>query len=306
MWHVLGGLQSPRRPADQLIDPQGSSLRPRGEEPAFHRLSSVYLRRPGASTVFVVFAALAAVVSGRPDRPWAAASDGLASSCEAGRLPDCVKLAERYADSDWPRALKLYDKACLGGVPSACYQVGLVHLLGADGPRNASRAAPLLQRACDGGEASACVELAFAYDAERADAQILPRDVERADALFGTAARLSEKACEAGDSHGCGGLAWLYTMGRGVAAKDLPRAARLLQKGCDGGDALLCRRLGNVYAHGEGVEKDPAKAVALLQQACIAGVRPACQDIKRLRWAEITRSTTSDAAERRTGRAHSR
>jgi TPR repeat protein len=266
----------------------------------------VFPSRSGVSAVFVLLAALMAVVPGRPERSVPAASDGLVSACDAGRLADCVKLAETYADTDWPRALRLYDKACRGGVASACYQMGLVHLLGADGPRDASRAAPLLQQACDGGEASACVELAFAYDAERADAQVLPRDVERADALFASAARLSEKACDGGDPHGCGGLAWLYTMGRGVAARDLPRAARLLQKGCERGDALLCRRLGNVYAQGEGVEKDAAKAVALLQQACTAGVRPACQDVKRLRWAEITQSAASASTRRGAGRGHSR
>jgi hypothetical protein len=51
-------------------------------------------------------------------------------------------------------------------------------------------------------------------------------------------------------------------------------------KACDGNVRESCTNLGLMYLRGLGIDKNEPKGRALLQKACSAGYKPACQEIK--------------------------
>jgi predicted component of type VI protein secretion system len=80
-----------------------------------------------------------------------------------------------------------------------------------------------------------------------------------------------------GDRFGIAGFAFTFQVPKDKA----PQAVRFdkahAQTGCDRKSAADCAVLGVAYRAGVGGPKDPARAQALFQQACVAGYEPACR-----------------------------
>jgi TPR repeat protein len=54
------------------------------------------------------------------------------------------------------------------------------------------------------------------------------------------------------------------------------KALKLVERACSAGVSQACARLANVYAKGDGVAPDPERAVEWKHKACAAGDAPSC------------------------------
>lgn len=146
--------------------------------------------------------------------------------------------------------------ACDGGVASGCYDATLF-LLEARGEagRDLSPIAGLAGRACDGGDGRGCAR------AER----------------FEDATRLLPAQCEGGDIEAC--ELWFSSsssLDAGVtAARAAARAHALLEAACES-QPWACARLGSSLTRARLGVTDVKRGIALLEQACDAGVAGAC------------------------------
>jgi TPR repeat protein len=61
------------------------------------------------------------------------------------------------------RAVALYQRACKGGVPASCANLGVMLVQGRGIEADAHGATELFQRACKAGNAEGCYNLAFMY-----------------------------------------------------------------------------------------------------------------------------------------------
>lgn len=92
-----------------------------------------------------------------------------AAACDAGHLPDCSMLANRFFQYKhvrrWHRAaaISLYQKACDGGYPEACTGWGIMMLNGGLNGSDFVAARRLFAKACDGGHPEGCSNVATMY-----------------------------------------------------------------------------------------------------------------------------------------------
>jgi len=130
-------------------------------------------------------------------------------------------------------------------------------------PDEPVEALKLYEEACSKGLMHSCAKLAFH----------LKESVPANKAQQARALKLTEQACAASDALGCANLAaWLWDEGPAFFA----RAAVAAEKGCRLKDLFSCGTLGSMYKDGIGVEKDPKKALSLMNQACEAGYWSTC------------------------------
>jgi len=92
-----------------------------------------------------------------------------------------------------------------------------------------------------------------------------------------------EKGCNLDDLESCSLLGSFYGMGDEGVKQNKPRAVELHTKACSGTVPISCRLLAGYYMRGEIVKRDPAKAMALLDQACKANDPPACRQAEQHR-----------------------
>jgi TPR repeat protein len=158
----------------------------------------------------------------------------------------------------------LYRKACDGGDPKSCHNLGLMYNDGQGVPADRVKAAYLFRHACDGGVVDSCYNLGVM----RSTGEGVPQDHAMAAALFRT-------ACDAGYAKGCHNLGVVYQNGQGVP-QEMAQAARLFQKACDGRVAQGCFNLGLMHYEGDDVSQDMAQAARLFQSACDGGYPKGC------------------------------
>lgn len=215
-------------------------------------------------------------------------------ACDAGVEESCGLLGSMYKDGDGvsadpKHAMAAFQRGCDAGEWGNCRQAGDMHLAGLGVPRDLARGIALYQRACDGSP-DQCTSLGIVY---------LTGGEGRVPIDYGRARELFQRACDSvtkGDGYmfalmGCRALGVIFEQGKGVAV-DLPRAATLYQQACDGRalpvvrviirDGVGCQWLGAMYENGTGVKKDLPRARALYEQGCDAGVKDACEALKRL------------------------
>src|ERR1051325_7739803 len=87
--------------------------------------------------------------------------------------------------------------------------------------------------------------------------------------------------CRGGTAENCLALGDKYRDGVDVA-KDPARAAALYQTACDAGVLAACNRLGALYER-----QDAARAVALYKKACEGGDSYGCVNLGRAYWAGV-------------------
>ena len=202
----------------------------------------------------------------------------LEPKCDAGDLRACVRLGGFYNQGlfglkqEPARAVSLFERACSGGNPEGCENLGWAYQIGSGVGPDMSRALKFYQKACDGKYALGCDRLGDAYHEGRGVGQ----DYTRASALF-------ERACDLGHANGCESVADLADPRRNQLP-DAKRWATFLEKKCDlggsrGGDT--CLTLGLHYDLGFLVPKDPNHANDLFKKACLYENKEACKLIVR-------------------------
>ncbi|MBL8915134.1 MAG: sel1 repeat family protein [Archangium sp.] len=175
---------------------------------------------------------------------------------DAGRVPEVDAGPKRAQGA--PRScasLEACLAGCDGGVPGACYDGTLFILETRGAARDLTPIAALTSLACERGDGRGCAR------ASRLD-----------DAL-----RLLPAQCEGGDVEAC--ELWYssaLSLDAGVTARGAAaRAHALLETACVD-QPWACARLGSSLARGRLDVTDVKRGVALLEQACEAGVAGAC------------------------------
>jgi len=97
----------------------------------------------------------------------------------------------RGVKKDVPRALELFEKACLLWRLDACESLADAYFDGSDAPQDIARAFSFYGIACYNGLKSACTNLGAIY--ERGVGEVIKADENEADSLF-------SEACEEGDA----------------------------------------------------------------------------------------------------------
>jgi TPR repeat protein len=189
--------------------------------------------------------------------------------CDADDGGSCATLAAMHRDGlgiakDWAKAAALADRACQKNVAAGCRTLAAAKLTGEGTAKDVQGGLALLDKACAAGDGLGCIDLGIA----RLAAKKLANDAQYA----------FRRACYGGgEFDGCAWLGALYAEGKGGLAVNAKLAAGFFEKGCKEGSARACDGLGELVKSGKGVDKDPARAKALFEQACNGGFAPACK-----------------------------
>jgi TPR repeat protein len=198
--------------------------------------------------------------------------------CTAGDLERCQQLADMYADGvrvprDLGRAAVLYQRVCDGGVAEVCNRLGELYEHVAGFEASPEQVGALYERACAGNCEPGCLNLGLFLQGEGQN--------ERAAALF-------DRTCVAGIMPGCHQLALAYERGEGVMAS-VTRAIELYDEACQGQELDSCLALVTIFTDGEQAPVDlpraranGARAVAILDEGCQAGIARDCDDRGRI------------------------
>ncbi len=81
--------------------------------------------------------------------------------------------------------------------------------------------------------------------------------------------------CMTGDLQRCRQLGDMYANGNGVA-QDYARAAALYERVCEAGVSEVCNSLGQIYEHVPGFDSELKRVPALYERACTAGSANGC------------------------------
>lgn len=194
-------------------------------------------------------------------------------SCGGGNVDACLQLAEMYASGSGvtqnvqsakhfqSKAAEILDRSCRDHDTAACFRLGELLLVSADGT---SPARDAFERACNSGSSRACLRAAALMDSGRA-----PNADERSERNA-----LRAKACHAGDDATCMELASSHI--DSDRAKD---AAPLLEVACNRRHGVACYELSELYLGKEGLPKDKERAEAFAARA-IEPLQRACDQAK--------------------------
>ena len=168
------------------------------------------------------------------------------------------------------KASALYRKACDGGNPYGCSNLGYLYDKEFS-PRDPVKATALYDQACQAKLPLGCHNLGIQY-----------RDGDGAAQDYAKALPLFDFACAGTEQYeayldGCVSAGYMYSNGIGVA-QDYAKALGYYQPACDKGNGLSCNNLGYMYFKGNGVVQDKTKAKEYYRKACdlshFAGLTP--------------------------------
>lgn len=210
-------------------------------------------------------------------------AEGCKKQCDLGDMGSCYHLGSIFAHGkdkaqrDEAKAAQLFDKACDGGIPSACYarsDMLLRERLRAtdDGKKMElrSRAQQLLDKGCELGDGWVCMNTANWYLSPTPGSD-WPHDASKGVFML-------RRGCSLGYAFACSTLAKELLSGK-QTKKDVPEAILLLQRSCDAGGypgSLACESVGDVYRNGKDVPKDVVKAIGAYDRACVLGSMRSC------------------------------
>ena len=138
----------------------------------------------------------------------------------------------RGVKKDVPRALELFEKACLLWRLDACESLADAYFDGSDAPQDVAKAFNFYGIACYNGLKAACTNLGAIY--ERSIGEAIKADESEAASLF-------SEACEKDDARGCLNLARRLESGdKKQAAALRQKAQKLHEKECEAGLAKKC------------------------------------------------------------------
>ena len=168
---------------------------------------------------------------------------------------------ENRSQQDLSTAFTYYERACKGGLPEACANLGAMYEEGWSVPVDLAKAREYYQRTCSERTAVGCTDLGYLYEYGRGVAKD-----------YNVARRAYERACEASDK-GCNELGCLYSAGHGVV-RDVKRAAALYSRACDarlGQGCLNLAQLQVASSHPNAVNGERSS-----RRGCELGYPPAC------------------------------
>jgi hypothetical protein len=175
-----------------------------------------------------------------------------------------IDLEAKGPSQDVPRAVRLYEKACVGGDGIGCQYAGDMYMDGKGVGLDKTRATEFYMKGCDAGTVRACDYACTNYKKGNGVAIDLPR-----------AFALCKRACDAKDPFGCNDLALFYRDGLTVPV-DKARAEALLLSACGDDDGLACHNLAGMVR-----ARDAKRAAALEQEACEKKNQAGCDAVKK-------------------------
>jgi TPR repeat protein len=180
----------------------------------------------------------------------------------------------------------LFERACLAGCPSGCFNRARVLLTGEGAPQDVPAALARFDRACEQGDLGSCDYRAIVFesatDLPGLSGTKLMRDPVRAERLY-------RKACDGGYASSCANLA-VFLERRGNV--DAGVVQGLYGKGCDTGNAAACSNLGLLLE----TSGDGAGARSKYAAACDAGSPDGCGNLKSMNEGSLSRTRTSQAS----------
>ena len=168
------------------------------------------------------------------------------TACDLGELRGCtVRGAQLAAAKDIAGALRAFDRACRGGEPLACFELGSRYETGNGVARDVKRAAlAYYERACALRVGVACTRAGRLF--ERAPEAL---DLPKAAAMY-------EAGCRFGQAESCFNAGVMYAEGRG-RAKDPAKALAYYEQACALGLKQICGLVAQLKGLAPGV---PASA----------------------------------------------
>lgn len=180
-------------------------------------------------------------------------------ACAGGGPNGCTNLGRGYQFGELPdiaQAKAAYEKACSIEENEECNLLGLLYFNGTinDGPSgepNLTRAIKYWTDGCNRNFGASCTSLGLLY----ATGNGVPKDDSQMTTMFGM-------GCRGGDMLGCFKEGEIYLAGGGFnyTGWDLKRrkayAAEQFGEACDGGYAKACISLGDQYIKGDGVKRN--------------------------------------------------
>ncbi|MEM6992747.1 MAG: hypothetical protein AAF721_19690 [Myxococcota bacterium] len=207
----------------------------------------------------------------------ARAHELFAHACGGGDAKACANWGVMFEQGLGTRpdafaAYAHYEEACALGSVEACASQGVLAMQGRGTDKDPDYAAKLLRAACKADVPRACGRLGHLLEIGATSAR-------RSDT---TVADLYGRACDHDDARSCLWLGDYLRRPRGAQRPQPIAAADAYARSCDGDEPEACLRLAELYAAGEGVPADRARAHALAQQACGAGLSLGCATAQRL------------------------
>jgi TPR repeat protein len=165
-------------------------------------------------------------------------------ACDLGDPTACALAGYAFEEGGAPpRAMRVFAKACSGGVRGGCGGIARIQSRADEGLADAQSAAEyakrelaLLEPRCAAGAVDDCDSLAFDYEGLPG----YPKDPKRAHAAAVRALDLHARGCAQGYGADCAQAAALLATGVHDVGKDLARASDLLERACTLGDASSC------------------------------------------------------------------
>jgi len=203
----------------------------------------------------------------------------LRADCLQGRSRSCLRIASAHftgqgAAPSFTKAAHWFGLACRFGAPEGCFHLANMTEQGQGVKKDLAAARSLFDKACKGDVGPGCYRLGLFLFLGHGGV----RDPDRAAKIFRKACGLSHKY----QGESCFNVvsAFKGPDGKLGSSKEI---GRYLRKSCELKYSRGCAALALLYHQGRGgVSKDRARARALYGKACNAGLRAACEALKKL------------------------
>lgn len=195
-------------------------------------------------------------------------------ACQGGEATGCVYLSiayeqQRGVPKDVAESYRYATLACSRGATQGCLRVGMAKITGQGVGKDIAAGLADLEALCTHRQAMGCSQLAAIY-AGRQQPDVAADPVRRDDYL--------KKACDLGDKRSCDFAAQMRHNAHAEGQNGQANAD--YEAKCTAGQMLPCTLLAENLANGTGGNSDKARAKALFEKACNAGVQRACDDLK--------------------------
>lgn len=175
-----------------------------------------------------------------------------------------------YKNSDFRRAITLFDLAARQGNAEAMNGLGFMFMNGTGVERNYTAAMEWFEKSATLGNSRAMNRIAILY------MDGLGRPINREEAV-----KWLRKAADLGSVHATSNMGWVHEMGYGVP-RNYEEAMKWYVKAVEMGHADACLNVGLMYELGLGVLKDPQKAIDWYVKGAEGGSSECYNQIGRL------------------------
>lgn len=231
-------------------------------------------------------------------------------SCDAGDRRGCASLAFNLFNgsgvtADVPRAMRMFEQACMQGIAFICLRLADFHANGSNGiPRSAKEAQrfriegcvgnyplacrlagdgfrrgtgvaksydgahPFYRLGCDGGDGVSCFYAAATLVEMRS-----PDDTS----IYSDVSRFYRAGCEKRVGAACYNVGIIFNEGRHGQAQSTLKAVPWMEKACELGYDNACYNLGSWLIDGRAGRKDGRRAIELLGPLCLRDEDPDLQ-----------------------------